>query len=252
MKPDSDLTVEELEERIETQTHTIEMKLQLRHDMIEELSTKRATAAQDALANQGHDPITVARLLSSVQERYHATMVKEMNSIEPMKLDVFWTHVSALRALFAQSDHPAHRRAWILDNYCWQYLNDSQWSVETWQMLVSFSRRWSKVDGELSKALFEVPGVEKGDDAYSDWTEMLVLLGRDFYRKAIAGGVHHADDIRKKVYFWTTKLECTPTQKDAFFEFIWHGENYIAMTLDKRLAKFYLQVAQDRNGVSDA
>jgi hypothetical protein len=91
-----------------------------------------------------------------------------------------------------------------------------------------FIRMFEETSSKLSDALFELPGLERGDDSYGDLCDSLVLAGKEIVERAISKGFKHYSELEEMVYEkWTDK----DTRK--IFHQVMRGENYFHMFLQE-------------------
>jgi hypothetical protein len=102
-----------------------------------------------------------------------------------------------------------------------------------WEQSVRFRNHYEQLTGKLSKMLWEMPGLERGDDGYGDLIDSLPLAGR-----AVLDGLFREEIVSFK------QLE-KALADNPLKDFILNGENYIQMKLTEALEQAYLSVARD-------
>jgi len=105
--------------------------------------------------------------------------------------------------------------------------------LKCWQTSVAFRNRYEGLKSTLSKKLWDLPGLERGDDGYGDLMDSLPLAGR-----AVLDGIFQDDIANFK------QLE-KALADNPLKDFILNGENYIAMKLTEALEQAFLSVARD-------
>jgi hypothetical protein len=102
-----------------------------------------------------------------------------------------------------------------------------------WKASVAFLNGYEKLKSSLSKLLWELPGLDRGEDGFGDLIDSLPLAGR-----AVLDGLFQEDIANFK------QLE-KALADNPLKEFIINGENYITMRLTEALEKAFLSVARD-------
>lgn len=189
--------------------------------------------------------IKAAIARNKANEEYKSAFRAEMRSLKPMTDEDFLATMDVF--IDCMVDARKHKRdvESAVDHLRAGCVFDLNWGCEApdvfadcsepvrWELMARFVKRYEILKATLSKKLWELPGLSRGDDSYGDLIDSLPLAGR-----AVMDGIFK-DDIAN--YKQLEKALADNPLKD----FILHGENYIEMALERMLEKAFLSVARD-------
>lgn len=228
--------IEELEKKL----HELRMNRAGVESEIKQVNAQLDLAKQEiARDSAGKDLIEAAKTYSKVRARFDQLVRDRINSFDALDGDdlkeQFWPWLEKLGQkveYWIGGNFDPVKRA--VDNVIWDILNDGNWSMESWDKCCRLVETYSSLVSKLSKHCWEMKGVDKGDDAYGDWTECLPLAGR----KVIEGILE--DDLAtfKQVGAAITR------HRPKLVKLIQEGENYVRMVMDNVLEEYFTNVVR--------
>ena len=120
------------------------------------------------------------------------------------------------------------------------------WSLQLWRSLVEDYVSFVAIKRSLSKHLWEMPDVEKGDDGFGDWCDALPLAGKALYTEIVGGGLQTYREIARDLQ--------ARGDADATYK-LTEAELYVEMTWEEVLIDKLGGVSailQDRQNVAQA
>lgn len=230
-------TIEELEQHVVEREREIERLSSHVALAVAEIHVKRQNMLKEKLNTD--DPIPIAKHKAVIDQRYSTAVSKRIHSLGVMDAEEFWAWVDGLRKDVQREKHPQLVIKRVLDHFCWKVLHGSQWSMPAWEKCATFVNKWREVRAKLHHDLFDMPGVEKGDDGYGDWVELLVMLGHDICLRLMAGEYPAYDDVRRAVYQQANEEGVKPARLEAYHDFIMNGEAHITHHLEESLKEYF-------------
>lgn len=191
---------------------------------------------------QQTDLINVANAYNDAKAAYTKAARAAIDAVEPTQDDdFFWSVVeeAAKRLVSYGAVSSEVRRS--VGNALWNIMNEGDWSLEAWERCASVYRRYRQLVSRLSDKCWEMPGVEKSDDSYGDWTDALPLAGRK-----VVEGIFE-DDIANYKQVGKAIEECQP----KLLKRIQNGENYVAMKMEEVLIEKLASVAGQARRADD-
>lgn len=186
----------------------------------------------------GQTLIELATTYNQVQAEYHEAVLNRINSCDPLKskdLEEFWAWLEKLGQkveYWIGGNFDPVKRA--VDNVIWDILNEDNWSMESWERCGRLVATYNELVGKLSKHCWEMKGVEKSDDGYSDWTDCLPLAGR----KVVEGIL--SDDLATFKQVGAAIKRHRPKLVDL----IQNGENYVRGAMDDVMEEYFTNVVR--------
>ena len=227
-------------EELERKLHELRMNRAGVESEIGQVNAQLDLAKQEiARDSAGKDLIEAAKTYSEVRTRFDQLVRDRINSFDPLEdgdlKKEFWPWLEKLGkkvAYWHGGNFDPVKRA--VDNVIWDILNEDNWSMESWEQCGRLVATYSDLVNKLYKHCFEMKGVEKGDDAYSDWTDCLPLAGR----KVVDGIL--SDDLATYKQVGAAIEKARP----KLVKLIQNGENYIRMAMDNVLKEYFTNVVR--------
>jgi hypothetical protein len=174
-----------------------------------------------------------ARATHEVEKAYSDAFRKNKWTLKPLDAEMFWVIVDSLRDNLVSGLAAGRRVESEVHNLMCTYVHGSYsrskidgWPEEKlprWENMVRFLVKYEEMKATLSKKMYDMKGLERGDDGYGDLMDSMPLAGRE-----VVDGIMN-DDIAN--YKQLEKALADHPLKD----FILCGENYVEMALEEKL-----------------
>jgi len=174
---------------------------------------------------------------AKVRGQYNRDVREYVHTADPFDLDMFWGYLEyfakEIRCRMHYSGNAVKEAAHNLMIYIVDRTRHDE-HLSRWVVCARFLATYELIEGKLAKKCWDMPGVEKGDDGYGDWTDALPLAGRKVYE-----GIMN-DDIANYKQVGKALDEHSPGLKDR----IQDGENYITMALQDQIIKRFAHAVE--------
>lgn len=174
-----------------------------------------------------------ARATHEVEQAYDKAFRENKWALKPLDAEAFWLIIASFQGNVESGLRMDRRVESEAHNLMCTYVHGSygnstvpDWPEEKlarWENMVRFLVKYEEVKATLSKKMYDMKGLERGDDGYSDLIDSMPLAGRE-----IVSGIM-VDDIAN--YKQLEKALVDHPLKD----FILNGENYVEGALEKVL-----------------
>lgn len=139
--------------------------------------------------------------------------------------ETFWAFCTAFATRWSGRSSDVERAC---DNGTWGIMNDGGWTLDSWVKAAGILTRYRALKAELSKKCWDLPGLEKGDDSYSDFIDALPLAGRTIVEHILSGGISTYEGLEAVL---------SGHGRPEMSKGILDGENYVAMKLEEVLLR---------------
>jgi len=175
----------------------------------------------------------LARKYSKVKKQYNKEIGEYIDSAAPLPDDQFW---QIIEILAGNLQYKASAKSAVHNTFIKVNRIKDTWSI-AWSIMAQFLSAYSKLSQQLHDKCFDLPGVDKGDDGYGDWTDALPLAGKDVIQGILED---------KHLSYLCVAKAITEDRPDLFVT-IQEGENYIRMTLKDELLRRYSHAVADKD-----
>jgi len=185
--------------------------------------------------------IQTAKARNAASKAYKEAFKAELRSLKPMETEDFFVVLEALaeRVLSDKSRGIGSAMHNFMCNCVYQSYGpcpapfDDLSKPVAWELMCRFHNKYEEVKATLSKKMWEMKGLERGDDGYGDLIDSLPLAGRKVVESILNDDIANYKQLEKAL------------NDDPLKNFILHGENYIEMKLEEALEKAFLSVVRD-------
>jgi hypothetical protein len=179
---------------------------------------------------------------SSVAERvYKDKLTEVVDQYDALDKDCFWTHIVLLQERLVQHNPPEHFVKRCTDNSIWDMVcGNKPGGMAGWERACGFHHRYNAVVSALNRRLWDMKGLEKGDDSYGDFCDSLPLAGRRIVELLL-------DESEAMWSYDLLKRELDGVQDGKLTSLICDGENYMRMAIEDKVHYFFSVVARELN-----
>lgn len=191
-----------------------------------------------------------ARAKQKASDDYHNAWIQATSNIERLPVDRFWAILEYWKKeIIYLGRHDVSKYA--CDELFRRCICD-QLEVDgvkvTFDELMSFIENYEAVTSALHNHLFYI--VEgKGDDSYGDMCDSLPLIGREAVKQLLE--LEAGDDFEERYDNASVEKIIRANrgkhEEKAWYNFIWHGENYFRMFLGDEAERRYVREACDHD-----
>lgn len=179
---------------------------------------------------------------SSVAKRVYKDKLTELvDQYDMLDEDCFWTHIVLLQERLVSYGATGHVVKRSVDNIIWDMVcGNKPGGMAGWERASGFYHRYRSIVNALNQRLWDMPGLEKGDDSYGDFTDSLPLAGRRIVELLL-------DESEAMWSYDLLKRELDGVQDGKLTSLICDGENYMRMAIEDKVHYFFAVVAREIN-----
>jgi hypothetical protein len=170
---------------------------------------------------------------------FYQSMRVYLHDCIPMEDDAFWDYLEYFaKEIRSRMSYDSGNPIKSASHNTILYIKgrvDSDRPLTRWLTAAKFLAAYKRWSGKLSEKCWEMPGVEKSDDSYGDWTDALPLGGRKFVTGILEDDIANYKQVDKALD------EHSPTLK----KLIQDGENYIEMKFEDELIEHFSYAARE-------
>jgi uncharacterized membrane protein YheB (UPF0754 family) len=169
----------------------------------------------------------LARRFTKVQKQYNEDVRAYVRTASLMHVDIFWKYLEVLaREFFNRRDIKS-----AIHNTMITIMQEKDFRVEAWATAARFVASYVHYSSKLHQACWDMPGVEKSDDSYGDWTDALPLAGRTIVEGIMAGDIATYTQVSRAI------AKHPMHYAEFLHKRVQNGENYVQMNLEDALVK---------------
>lgn len=178
--------------------------------------------------------IELAKEKAAADQAYESAICAHLRTFKPMDTGQFWKVIDQLQANIVKRLSHGGVKAAAHNLLCDQvYRHPEEEQMGAWEDMARFLACYEVVKNNLSIKMDDMPGLDRGNDSYSDLIDSLPLAGQKIMMAIIV------DDIANG-----KQLEAALADH-PLATFILHGENYVTMTFKQGLLKAFVSVSRE-------